>query len=289
MRVRKAISTVESVIIICMISSGFILVISKFGSSVVHPLEQTAQSFGGSLASVSSEHPSVEPPNNWTFQPFSHSVTVGLLALIAIAFGYLRYRPAKPEPGIKGTILNQLQKQIQNRGSPQSARLLEKRERIFRAFSGDSRSLLCNAIVAGDIMSLSPTCVSPETPKHTIVNRMRSADLRHLMVCDAPGNLVGIISDRDLNKKNCLSAEEMMTADPFTTDVESDISETISMILGNRISCIPVLNGKNLVGVISSSDICVTLQCTLSLLNSLFSPTDQNRSQTGNVQDPVRT
>lgn len=279
----------ETVIIICMISSGFLLVVSTFGNSVVHPLEQTTQSFGSSLASFSSEPASVEAPNHWTVQLFSHLMTVGLLALLAIGFGYYRFRPAKPEPGVKSTILNQLQKQIQNRGNAQSARLLEKRERIFRAFSSDSRSLLHNAIVAGDIMSLSPTCVTPDTPKHAIVKRMRSTDLHHLMVCDASGKLVGIISDRDLNKKNCLSAEEMMTADPFTTDVESDINETISLILVNRISCIPVLDGNRLVGVISSSDICVTLQCTLSLLNSLFSITDQDPSCTGKVQEPVMT
>ena len=100
---------------------------------------------------------------------------------------------------------------------------------------------------------------------------IKTAGIHHLLVTDED-KLVGIISDRDLHKPKCMTARDMMTSNPLTIQTDSEINDAISLMITNRFSAVPVMDGEKLVGLISTSDIAVTLQCLTSLLSSLFSP-----------------
>ena len=81
----------------------------------------------------------------------------------------------------------------------------------------------------------------------------------HLLVVDGEGRLVGVMSDRDLlkalspyvgtvaeNARDAATlnkrAHQIMTRKPITLPPEAPIREAVSLILAERISCVPIVD-----------------------------------------------
>ena len=108
---------------------------------------------------------------------------------------------------------------------------------------------------------------------------MRRHSIRHLPVVN--GNLlVGIVTDRDLRRASpsLLSgiAEEkyqevlestpvskIMTREPFTVRLDTDLADAVNILVEKRISSLPVVNGAELVGIVTEID---ALRVLLELL-----------------------
>lgn len=83
-----------------------------------------------------------------------------------------------------------------------------------------------------------------------------------LAVLDA-GQLVGILSERDIVFRcvgNGLSADEttvaqVMTQEPVTVDIDAPISQTLAVKLGEAYRHMPVIEGDQVVGLLSFRDI----------------------------------
>ena len=86
-------------------------------------------------------------------------------------------------------------------------------------------------------------------------------NIRHLPVLDAEDHLVGILSDRDLlphvleGPAGAKPVSDFMTRTVTTTAPEAPLSEAASLLAGQRIDALPVIQGGRLVGVLSTSDI----------------------------------
>ncbi len=100
---------------------------------------------------------------------------------------------------------------------------------------------------------------------------MDDKHIRHVPVVDETGDVVGLLSDRDLLKNALAGASEMtmsmqrnylrgtrideiMTSVPYTVEPDSDLAEAGRMLLEFKISCLPVVEGGALVGIITESD-----------------------------------
>jgi acetoin utilization protein AcuB len=101
---------------------------------------------------------------------------------------------------------------------------------------------------------------------------MKEHGIRHLPVL-RKGKLVGILTDRDLKKASPSEAttlevhellyllanikvEEIMTKNPFTVPADYTVEEAAEILLTNKISGLPVVNGEgNVVGTITETDI----------------------------------
>ena len=81
--------------------------------------------------------------------------------------------------------------------------------------------------------------------------------------------LVGIISDRDLAKTNAKTAADLMTADPLSVEPDTLINPAITLLVQKRISCLPVVKNQHLMGVLTTTDLMMALQCTLQVLNKV--------------------
>ncbi len=85
------------------------------------------------------------------------------------------------------------------------------------------------------------------------------ADIRHLPVM-AHGELVGIVSDRDLRRAAGLgwrddrSVEDLMTRDVVTLEPGSRLSAAVRLMVEGKISALPVLEGNDLAGILTTSD-----------------------------------
>lgn len=124
----------------------------------------------------------------------------------------------------------------------------------------------------GRIMHTNLITVSPKT---TLVEAREQIDkwgIDHLLVVDAKGKLVGILSDRDLklywaSPANTLSSHELgyllekilvemiMTRTVKTITTETTIERAAFIMQVNNINALPVMENDELVGIITSTDV----------------------------------
>ncbi len=132
----------------------------------------------------------------------------------------------------------------------------------------------------GNYMTPEPVTVSEQDSMGEALLIMRRNQIRHLPVVN--GNLlVGIVTDRDLRRASpsLLSgiAEEkyqeviestpvarIMTREPFTVRLDTDLVDAVRVLVDKRISSLPVVNGAELVGIFTEID---ALRVLLELLS----------------------
>ena len=110
-------------------------------------------------------------------------------------------------------------------------------------------------------MTARPRTVTPDTDIDEAQAIMRRGRFRHLPVVEGD-TLVGIVSERDLHVADVAAAElghrpvrAVMTANPVTINPDDPVEEAARLMLENKFSCLPVVEGAVLAGVITESDI----------------------------------
>lgn len=123
-----------------------------------------------------------------------------------------------------------------------------------------------------DYMSKPPIVVAPKTPISDALKLMRDRKIRRLAVVDAKGRLVGIVSDKDLlhaepSPATSLSIWEIayllgkitvgqvMTSDVLTVNPTTPLEEAAQIMVDRKIGGLPVVEGHQIVGVITETDI----------------------------------
>lgn len=106
--------------------------------------------------------------------------------------------------------------------------------------------------------------VDPETPLDEAFDLMRDGDVRHLPVVEG-ANLAGVLSERDILLRASyedgeitvppLTVADVMTTDVETCDMGSSIYDVAVAMNERKISCMPVTQGDELVGLVTSSDL----------------------------------
>ncbi len=156
---------------------------------------------------------------------------------------------------------------------------------------------------AREIMTADPVTVPPETPLEAVAALMAERGISGLPVIDDAGVLVGVVTDGDLMRR--LSAKEdkpasffaallgghpdqamayarahgrrvrdVMSTDLATVDEETTVEEVAQILERKRIRRVPVLRGKQLVGVVSRAD----------LLRAVMAPVSSDTD--GEASDP---
>ena len=128
----------------------------------------------------------------------------------------------------------------------------------------------------GTVMRSELVTVPPETTLLAAQNILEQKQINHLLVVASDGELLGIVSDRDLKKSwassaTTLSKNELMylldQVSVFSIMAKKTIAispgttiERAALIMNqNRINALPVLDGKELVGIITSRDVIAIL------------------------------
>lgn len=90
--------------------------------------------------------------------------------------------------------------------------------------------------------------------------------VRYLPVEDNKGNLVGLVSTRNLlryySRKDTIvyadneapTVKDIMIAKPITVNADSTVMEAMYLMRNNKIGCLPVVKDKELIGVITEMD-----------------------------------
>jgi len=112
----------------------------------------------------------------------------------------------------------------------------------------------------GQFMSTDLFTVQPDDLIDLVASVMDWRHVRHVPVEDEAGHLVGLITHRSLLRmlSNGVSTggtvREIMVAEPITISPSTPSVEAIQIMRQNRIGCLPVVEGNQLVGIVTSYD-----------------------------------
>ena len=127
-----------------------------------------------------------------------------------------------------------------------------------------------------DRMTANPVTVTPDTVVSEALSTMRQNNVRRMPVLDRKGHLVGIISEKDLlyaspspaTSLNVyeigyllskLKIREIMSKDVITVTEDAPLEEAARIMVDNRVSGLPVVDGDKVLGIITETDIFKTL------------------------------
>ena len=127
-------------------------------------------------------------------------------------------------------------------------------------------------MIVSDLMSKDLIYVNPETSVTDARALMTKEKVNKLPVLDRDNRLVGIVTKNDLSKAapsqattldmyelsyllSKLKVDKVMVKDVITVDQNEVIEEAARIMADKNVSCLPVLNGDLMVGIITVSDL----------------------------------
>ena len=111
-----------------------------------------------------------------------------------------------------------------------------------------------------EVMTHGVQTVPPTMPAVDAWELMRRKRIHHLVVTSG-SDVVGILSDRDAGGRSGASIRarsnvaDLMTTDVVTTEPTAPVRKVANLMRGRTIGCIPVNDGKRLVGIVTVSDL----------------------------------
>ncbi|MCL6512082.1 MAG: CBS domain-containing protein [Anaerolineae bacterium] len=117
--------------------------------------------------------------------------------------------------------------------------------------------------LVGDWMTHNPVIVLPSTPLPDAYALMQERRVCRLPVMDG-GRLVGIVTLGDLRQANAttdnpeaakMRVELVMTENVVTVTPQTSLREAAKLMIKHKVSGLPVMDGSELVGMITESDI----------------------------------
>lgn len=121
-------------------------------------------------------------------------------------------------------------------------------------------------------MTKNPITCAPDMSIQDASDLMKEAHVHRLPVLDKNGMLVGVISEKDILKAqpspastlsayessyllSKLTVKKIMSKNPVTISKDTTVEAAATLMVDNDLSCLPVLEGKRLVGIVSKSDL----------------------------------
>ncbi len=121
-----------------------------------------------------------------------------------------------------------------------------------------------------ECMTVNPITISPKTTYAQASRLLRLKKLHALLVVDKEGELVGIITEKNLldilpvavlgvhtisDFLSAITVEEAMTTRVITVQEDYPLEEAARILIDHKIGSLPVMRGDQLVGLITKSDI----------------------------------
>jgi CBS domain-containing membrane protein len=122
-----------------------------------------------------------------------------------------------------------------------------------------------------DLMRERVFTLRPDDELYAVRNLMDQKSIRHIPVTEPDQTLVGLISQRDLLRVGAVERSDLtlslqvgvlhavrirdvMTRDVETVEPDDDIALAAQLMLENKYGCVPVVDGRRLVGILTESD-----------------------------------
>jgi CBS domain-containing protein len=116
---------------------------------------------------------------------------------------------------------------------------------------------------ARDIMTQSPECAAEDESLVDAARKMRDLDVGSLPICGSDNRLKGMVTDRDIAVKvvadgrdpGSVKVGELAEGKPVTIGADDSVEEALRTMTSHGVRRLPVIDGHDLVGVVSQADI----------------------------------
>jgi CBS domain-containing membrane protein len=122
-----------------------------------------------------------------------------------------------------------------------------------------------------DLMTDRVFTLQPNDDLEALYDLMDAHHIRHVPIVDRDGDLVGLVTQRDLARSALgpqdtlpLSMQqeilrrrrvrEIMAIEVETVEPDESLRTAAEMLLENKIGCLPVVEGEHLVGILTEAD-----------------------------------
>ena len=139
-------------------------------------------------------------------------------------------------------------------------------------------------MIIADRMRKNPITATPDMSISEASSKMKAEKIHRMPVLDEDKHLVGVISEKDIllaapSPASTLSAYEInyllsrlkdkniMSRNPLTITKDTTIEEAVKLMAENDLSCLPVMEGGYLVGIVSKSNL---LKILLEMLGDKY-------------------
>jgi CBS domain-containing protein len=116
---------------------------------------------------------------------------------------------------------------------------------------------------ARDLMTPGAECVRENEDLMTAAGKMRDLDVGALPICGEDNRLKGVLTDRDIvvkvvaegNDPRAMTAGELAQSKPVTIGADDSAEETLRTMAEHQVRRLPVIDGHELVGIVSQADV----------------------------------
>ena len=122
-----------------------------------------------------------------------------------------------------------------------------------------------------DLMTEKVYSLAPSDTLVDLEDLMDARKIRHVPIVDREGDLLGLVTHRDLSRNvrgrldelpvgvqrdllHTRRVREIMTTELETVEPETRLAEAATTLLENKIGCLPVVEGTRLVGILTEAD-----------------------------------
>ncbi len=266
-RRRNGVTVVEAAIVMVIVIAAVVIVLGGLSAKTSSVFARASAAFGGSVDTPAQVAKS-ETKNLAETPPPEDNVAFVLIrfgVFAAVVFAFMAYTTlfvSKAETGDPAEVERKAARKKEARTSLADL-LLDRRSQIGRAIRDHTADFDSAKLTVEMFMTKKPITACVDDELANVMTIMRTRGFRHMMILDDQEKIAGIISDRDLVNTEGKKINEIMTPEPFTVEATTPISIAITLLVKNRISALPVLSDTEVVGVLTRSDLLVTLQCLM--------------------------
>jgi len=120
---------------------------------------------------------------------------------------------------------------------------------------------------AREIMSPDVTCVREDETLLIAAERLRDLDVGALPICGNDDRLLGVLTDRDIvvdvladgRDPASVRAGDLAQGEAVTIGADDSVEEALRTMKDHKVRRLPVIDGHDLVGMVSQADIAVNL------------------------------
>ena len=114
-----------------------------------------------------------------------------------------------------------------------------------------------------EIMTAGAVCVAENETLADAARKMRELDVGALPVCGEDNRLKGMVTDRDIvvrciaddGDPRTVRAGELARGKPVTIGADDSVEEALSTMKQHQVRRLPVIDGHDLVGIVSQADV----------------------------------
>jgi CBS domain-containing protein len=111
-------------------------------------------------------------------------------------------------------------------------------------------------VTAKDVMTTHPITVQPTLSTHEVAQLLAERHISGMPVCNAEGELVGVVSEYDLIAHSGKTVGDVMTRDVVSVREDMTVEAVRALFVTRRVKRVPVVNSKgHLTGLISRADL----------------------------------